>query len=634
MAKNIEPKLVTIGSYLKLEDDAKFIIPEYQRKYAWEISNCDKLWSDITDFIESKSKDLYFFGTIIINCSNDDTELGLIDGQQRTTTFLLLLKALLTKINETLEKMVDDPESEQLKRGLRERRRNLISILYKIDPDNITDEPNDKKDQEVYNSFNNLINNSNQETYKEELVNIMKSLKYEDAERSAIKIPYKQKDNRYTNFFKNYKHFYFKEDLNKIDFLNKFTRTILEECQVIEIKSWKVEQAITMFNSLNSDGMPLTDSDIIYSKMFAATKDNTERKILGEKWRYLIELTNELEREKIVSINGLLNQKMYLYRSINKDTINASGNIDVTTPGLRRYYTELNINLIKRPLEFCDELIKLAEIWNIAKDNSTIKVLFNFNDNSKLFLASYFHRYDSYFINGDNQKFIIDEENKNHLINEIENMAELMLRLFAILSLVDAGYSSSNFKSFLFKEEIKLANKSISFEEIKFDFDQHINKCWEKDNILTRINDYEKNDIVYLNEYLFAKENGKKLKISADIDIEHIMPQSGKNIKAIQNDAEIENDDMFSNYINKVGNKILLEYNINRTIGNEWFRTKISTAISEKSGYVESKYPLAQYLVEKYKNESKPYWTKSDIETATANASERIVNFIFGENLK
>ena len=634
MAKNIEPKLVTIGSYLKLEDDAKFIIPEYQRKYAWEISNCDKLWSDITDFIESKSKDLYFFGTIIINCSNDDTELGLIDGQQRTTTFLLLLKALLTKINETLEKMVDDPESEQLKRGLRERRRNLISILYKIDPDNITDEPNDKKDQEIYNSFNNLINNSNQETYKEELVNIMKSLKYEDAERSAIKIPYKQKDNRYTNFFKNYKHFYFKEDLNKIDFLNKFTRTILEECQVIEIKSWKVEQAITMFNSLNSDGMPLTDSDIIYSKMFAATKDNTERKILGEKWRYLIELTNELEREKIVSINGLLNQKMYLYRSINKDTINASGNIDVTTPGLRRYYTELNINLIKRPLEFCDELIKLAEIWNIAKDNSTIKVLFNFNDNSKLFLASYFHRYDSYFINGDNQKFIIDEENKNHLINEIENMAELMLRLFAILSLVDAGYSSSNFKSFLFKEEIKLANKSISFEEIKFDFDQHINKCWEKDNILTRINDYEKNDIVYLNEYLFAKENGKKLKISADIDIEHIMPQSGKNIKAIQNDAEIENDDMFSNYINKVGNKILLEYNINRTIGNEWFRTKISTAISEKSGYVESKYPLAQYLVEKYKNESKPYWTKSDIETATANASERIVHFIFGENLK
>ena len=52
MAKNIEPKLVTIGSYLTLEEEAKFVIPEYQRKYAWEVQNCDKLWSDIKDFIE------------------------------------------------------------------------------------------------------------------------------------------------------------------------------------------------------------------------------------------------------------------------------------------------------------------------------------------------------------------------------------------------------------------------------------------------------------------------------------------------------------------------------------------------------------------------------------------------------
>ena len=45
---------------------------------------------------------------------------------------------------------------------------------------------------------------SNQETYKEELISIMKSSTYEEAENSAIKIPYKQKDNRYTNFFKNF----------------------------------------------------------------------------------------------------------------------------------------------------------------------------------------------------------------------------------------------------------------------------------------------------------------------------------------------------------------------------------------------------------------------------------------------
>ena len=32
MAKNIEPKLVTIGDYLKIDKDTKFVIPEYLRE--------------------------------------------------------------------------------------------------------------------------------------------------------------------------------------------------------------------------------------------------------------------------------------------------------------------------------------------------------------------------------------------------------------------------------------------------------------------------------------------------------------------------------------------------------------------------------------------------------------------------
>ena len=633
MAKNIDPKLVTIGDYLRLDEEVKFIVPEFQRKYAWEINNCEKLWADITDFIESDRRDPYFFGTIIINCLNDDTELRLIDGQQRTTTFMLLLKALLTKINETLEDMVDDSESESLRRGLRERRRNLISILYKTDSEEISDEPNVEKDSKIYNSFDSLSNISNQEMYKDELMNIMKSSSYVEAEKNAIKIPYKQKDNKYTNFFRNFKHFYYNENLNKIDFLNKFTKTILEECQIIEIKSWKVEQAIEMFNSLNSDGMPLNDSDIIYSKMYAsaAAHSEEEEKSLGEKWSYLIELTNDLESKKLVSINALLNQKMYLYRCLRKETINASGGIDVTTPGLRNYFLNINTDLIKDPINFCNELIILAEIWNIAKDNNAIKVLLNFSDNSRLFLASYFHRFDSYFKFNDDGKIEISVVNKEKLNEEIKDMAELFLRLFAILSLVDSGYSSSNFKSFLFEEEIKLVDETVPFEEIKRDFDVHINKCWNSEDIYLRILDYDKNDLVYLNEYLFAKNKNDNLVIGSDIDIEHIMPQSGKNKDIIKSDAGMDDIEMFNEYINKIGNKILLEYNINRSIGNEWFRTKIATKITDKSGYVNSKYPIAKYLVNQYKSSSKPYWTKDDIDRETKNAGERIKNFVFGK---
>ena len=93
----------------------------------------------------------------------------------------------------------------------------------------------------------------------------------------------------------------------------------------------------------------------------------------------------------------------------------------------------------------------------------------------------------------------------------------------------------------------------------------------------------------------------------------------------------MEDLNMFNDYINKIGNKILLEYDINRSIGNEWFRTKISTRIMDKSGYIDSKYPFAQYLVELYKNSSKPYWTKDDIDTATSAAAERIIGFVFGK---
>ena len=137
MAKNIEPKLKKIGDYLKLEEDTVFTIPEYQRAYSWGIDNCDKLWQDINDFVESESKDRYFFGTIIINCQDNDTKYGLIDGQQRTTTFLLLLKALLVRINIAIERTASDEDSASLCRGLQERRRRIMGILYKAETEDM-----------------------------------------------------------------------------------------------------------------------------------------------------------------------------------------------------------------------------------------------------------------------------------------------------------------------------------------------------------------------------------------------------------------------------------------------------------------------------------------------------------------
>ena len=133
-----------------------------------------------------------------------------------------------------------------------------------------------------------------------------------------------------------------------------------------------------------------------------------------------------------------------------------------------------------------------------------------------------------------------------------------------------------------------------------------------------------------LNEYLFAREDNRKLKIEDKYQIEHIMPQSGRNKDIIRENAGFGSVDDFDGYVNKLGNKILLEGKINESISNNWFQVKILKSVQDKMGYKESKYPLARMLVLKYENQNHLYWTKEDIEEATRRAADRIVDFIFG----
>lgn len=327
MVKNIEPKLKKIGDYLRLEDDTIFTIPEYQRAYSWGIEHCDKLWQDITEFADSESKDRYFFGTIIINCQKDDAELALIDGQQRTTTFLLLLKALLLKINNAIEEPNKDDESEGLYRGLQERRRRIMGILYKAETEDISDIPDLEKDKVICNRVSILKNNSINEVYKLELQTILKAVNFEEIEKSVVKIPYKQKDNKYTNFFKNFKYFYDKIAELKERQLNKIAKEFTDSCEVIEIKSWQVEQAITMFNSLNADGLPLYDSDIIAAKLYANAAFKNKESEFKEKWEDFLKQIGELKFTKTATIDSILMQQMYYERAKRREIITETNSV-------------------------------------------------------------------------------------------------------------------------------------------------------------------------------------------------------------------------------------------------------------------------------------------------------------------
>jgi len=72
----------------------KYVIPDFQRPYSWEIEHCDKFWDDLINFISEKESrdDKYFLGNIVIHQNGDG--FVVIDGQQRLTSLLLLIKAL------------------------------------------------------------------------------------------------------------------------------------------------------------------------------------------------------------------------------------------------------------------------------------------------------------------------------------------------------------------------------------------------------------------------------------------------------------------------------------------------------------------------------------------------------------
>ncbi len=110
----MNPEQNTINDFFS-KTSTIFSIPAYQRNYTWAKENCEKLLQDI--FNISQNKKTHFMGSItyILHSIDDEKSLRelrefvIIDGQQRITTLMLLLKAIETKIpNEGIKREIDN----------------------------------------------------------------------------------------------------------------------------------------------------------------------------------------------------------------------------------------------------------------------------------------------------------------------------------------------------------------------------------------------------------------------------------------------------------------------------------------------------------------------------------------------
>jgi hypothetical protein len=105
----------------------KIFVPTYQRAYSWE-TEFDKskppkqvnvFLSDLEDYNKSQTNSKYYFGHFLFE-EKSDSKFGVIDGQQRLTTITIFLSALFSRLENIRPLTISEKETKEdiLKRNL------------------------------------------------------------------------------------------------------------------------------------------------------------------------------------------------------------------------------------------------------------------------------------------------------------------------------------------------------------------------------------------------------------------------------------------------------------------------------------------------------------------------------------
>ncbi len=240
--------------------DFEYVIPSYQRPYAWTPDHATALFEDLVAFFQAEQEEGYFLGSIVLIKAEDNAYAQVIDGQQRLTTLTILLAAMACAN--------DGEDRDELRPYILEPGKKMEGILPK--PRLALRE----RDRAFFAKYIQnlqlaaLINSDASSLDNESQVNIRANARY-FVQAIAEALPTTEK-------------------------LRAFVTFLLTRCYLVAVSTASQDSAFRVFSVMNSRGLDLQPTDIIKADTIGKLKSETERQEYNDKWEEMeVELTRD-----------------------------------------------------------------------------------------------------------------------------------------------------------------------------------------------------------------------------------------------------------------------------------------------------------------------------------------------------
>ena len=244
-----------------LDGKTRFIIPKYQRAYSWVGTQVDELWNDLIDNYKNDPGHFYVLGPIVtVKQPGVNSPTEVVDGQQRLVTLTLLLCALRNSLAK--HKPVDARDQN-----------NYSDLIGEISKSIVTDgkpliELNNVGDDDVFASICTEAGIPKQNVvYNKQIIDNYDILL------------------NYTNRLCE-SHFYTKAPWDAIRDIGKLLVSIKKNTYFVYVEISNEDYSYQVFQSLNSKGQKLSQSDLIKSLLLNISKNDSDN--IEDSWNKIM----------------------------------------------------------------------------------------------------------------------------------------------------------------------------------------------------------------------------------------------------------------------------------------------------------------------------------------------------------